>query len=123
MIYPIPNPSCATGPNPNSLNAGFPQFDVDKILVLSKDQPPSVNNAGSCRREASEGEAEGGGEGGGVRASVPVLEGVAVPVPGVPLGAMAVAVDPEPVLMMLGRADAPGEGERDDSLISRCRRQ
>ena len=46
MIYPIPYPSAATGPNPNSLRAGFPQFDVDRIEVPSVDQPGSVKMAG-----------------------------------------------------------------------------
>lgn len=46
MIYPIPYPSAATGPNPNNLNAGFPQFDVDKIDVLKVDQPGSVKMEG-----------------------------------------------------------------------------
>ena len=42
MIYPIPYPSAATGPNPNSRNAGLPQFDVDRMDVLRSDQPGSV---------------------------------------------------------------------------------
>ena len=48
IIYPIPYPSAATGPNPNSLNAGFPQFDVDKIDVLNTLHPGSVNIDGSA---------------------------------------------------------------------------
>lgn len=47
MIYPIPNPSCATGPNPNNLSAGFPQFEVERMLVLSTPHPGSVKMAGS----------------------------------------------------------------------------
>jgi len=43
MIYPIPYPSAATGPNPNSLSAGFPQFEVERIDVPSVSHPPSVN--------------------------------------------------------------------------------
>jgi hypothetical protein len=39
MIYPIPYPSAATGPNPNNLRAGFPQFEVDMIEVLRIDHP------------------------------------------------------------------------------------
>lgn len=46
MIYPIPYPSAATGPNPNRRSAGFPQFDVDMIDVPSSDQPGSVKMAG-----------------------------------------------------------------------------
>lgn len=46
IMYPIPNPSDATGPKPNSRKAGFPQFDVERMLVLSKPQPGSVNIAG-----------------------------------------------------------------------------
>ena len=48
MIYPIPYPSAATGPKPNSLNAGFPQFDVDNIDVFSVAHPPSRNISGSA---------------------------------------------------------------------------
>jgi len=46
MIYPIPKPSAAVGPNPNRRNAGFPQFEVDKIDVPNSAQPGSVNMAG-----------------------------------------------------------------------------
>lgn len=49
ILYPIPCPSAATGPNPNNLIAGFPQLLVDKIDVLSKLHPESVNIAGSAR--------------------------------------------------------------------------
>jgi hypothetical protein len=42
MIYPMPYPSAATGPNPNRRNAGFPQFEVDKIEVLRRFQPGSA---------------------------------------------------------------------------------
>lgn len=49
IIYPIPYPSAATGPNPNNLSAGLPQLLVDKIDVLSKLYPGSVNIAGSVR--------------------------------------------------------------------------
>jgi hypothetical protein len=31
MIYPMPYPSAATGPNPNRRNAGLLQFEVGKI--------------------------------------------------------------------------------------------
>ena len=48
MMYPMPYPSAATGPKPNSRSAGFPQFDVDKIDVLSSCQPGSVKIAGSA---------------------------------------------------------------------------
>ena len=47
MMYPIPYPSAATGPKPNSRNAGFPQLDVDKMDVLSVRHPGSVKIAGS----------------------------------------------------------------------------
>lgn len=46
MIYPIPYPSAATGPKPNSLNAGLPQFEVDKIDVDRSAQPGSVKISG-----------------------------------------------------------------------------
>lgn len=46
MIYPMPNPSAATGPKPKSLRAGFPQFDVDRILVFSSAQPGSLKISG-----------------------------------------------------------------------------
>jgi len=46
IMYPIPYPSLATGPNPNSLSAGFPQFEVDKIDVDNKAQPGSVKISG-----------------------------------------------------------------------------
>ena len=36
MIYPIPYPSAATGPNPNNLKAGFPQLLVDKMDVPNR---------------------------------------------------------------------------------------
>ena len=47
MMYPIPYPSAATGPNPNSRNAGFPQLDVDRIERFRTCQPASVKIAGS----------------------------------------------------------------------------
>jgi len=46
MIYPIPKPSAAVGPNPNTRNAGFPQFSVEKIDVPNSAQPGPVNMAG-----------------------------------------------------------------------------
>jgi hypothetical protein len=46
MIYPIPYPSAATGPNPNNLSAGLPQFDVDKMDMPSCAHPGSVKIAG-----------------------------------------------------------------------------
>ena len=46
IIYPIPYPSAATGPNPNSLNAGLPQLDVERIDVPSRAHPGSVNIEG-----------------------------------------------------------------------------
>ena len=46
----MPYPSAATGPNPNSLNAGFPQLEVLNIDVLSNSQPGSVKIAGSDLR-------------------------------------------------------------------------
>lgn len=46
MIYPIPYPSAATGPKPNKRSAGFPQFEVDKMDVLSRFQPGSAKIAG-----------------------------------------------------------------------------
>jgi hypothetical protein len=46
IIYPMPYPSLATGPNPNNLSAGFPQLEVDKIDVDSKAQPGSVKMLG-----------------------------------------------------------------------------
>lgn len=46
MIYPIPNPSAATGPNPNNLSAGLPQLEVERILVLSNPQPGSLKISG-----------------------------------------------------------------------------
>jgi hypothetical protein len=58
MMYPMPNPSCATGPKPNNLNAGLPQFDVERMLVFNTDHPGSVNIAGSVRL------ADGGDRGG-----------------------------------------------------------
>jgi hypothetical protein len=42
MIYPMPYPSAATGPNPNRRNTGFLQFEVDKIEVLRRFQPGSA---------------------------------------------------------------------------------
>lgn len=47
IIYPIPNPFEATGPNPNSLNAGLPQLEVDKIDVLREAHPESEKIIGS----------------------------------------------------------------------------
>ena len=47
MMYPIPYPSAATGPKPNSRSAGLPQFYVERIEVLRSDQPGSVKMAGS----------------------------------------------------------------------------
>ena len=47
MIYPIPNPSAATGPNPNSLSAGFPQLDVERMDRLRRCQPWSVKIDGN----------------------------------------------------------------------------
>lgn len=46
MIYPIPYPSPVTGPNPNNLSAGLPQFEVDKIDVDNNPQPGSVKILG-----------------------------------------------------------------------------
>ena len=46
MMYPIPKPSEATGPNPNRRRAGLPQLEVDKMLVLIRCQPGSVNKLG-----------------------------------------------------------------------------
>jgi hypothetical protein len=46
MIYPKPYPSPAVGPKPNSLSAGLPQFDVDKMDVLRSSHPGSVNIEG-----------------------------------------------------------------------------
>ena len=47
MMYPIPNPSAATGPNPNSLSAGFPQLDVERMDRLRRCQPWSVKIDGN----------------------------------------------------------------------------
>lgn len=47
IMYPIPYPSAATGPNPNNLKAGFPQFEVLKIEVLKSPYPWSVKILGS----------------------------------------------------------------------------
>ena len=47
MMYPIPYPSAATGPNPNRRSAGFPQFEVERIERPSTCQPLSVKIAGS----------------------------------------------------------------------------
>lgn len=57
-MYPMPNPSCATGPKPNNLNAGLPQLDVERILLFNKDQPESVNIVGSVRLVGDRGGAE-----------------------------------------------------------------
>ena len=46
MMYPMPYPSAATGPNPNRRNAGFPQFDVDSTEWLMTCHPGSVKTAG-----------------------------------------------------------------------------
>ena len=46
MMYPMPYPSPVTGPNPNNLSAGFPQFEVDKTDVDSNAQPGSVKMLG-----------------------------------------------------------------------------
>lgn len=46
MIYPIPYPSAATGPNPNNLNAGLPQFDVERMDVFKTCQPGSKKISG-----------------------------------------------------------------------------
>ena len=42
IIYPIPYPSAATGPNPNSLKAGLPQLDVERMEVPRRAHPGSV---------------------------------------------------------------------------------
>ena len=42
IIYPIPYPSAATGPNPNSLKAGLPQLDVERMEVPRSAHPGSV---------------------------------------------------------------------------------
>ena len=47
MMYPIPYPSAVTGPKPNRRNAGFPQFDVERIDRLRMSHPLSVKIAGS----------------------------------------------------------------------------
>lgn len=47
MMYPMPYPSAATGPNPKSRSAGFPQLDVLRMDVLRSDQPGSVKIDGS----------------------------------------------------------------------------
>ena len=42
IMYPIPYPSAATGPNPNSLKAGLPQLDVERMEVPRRAHPGSV---------------------------------------------------------------------------------
>lgn len=46
IIYPIPYPPAATGPKPNNLSAGLPQFEVDKIEVDNSVHPGSAKIAG-----------------------------------------------------------------------------
>jgi hypothetical protein len=60
IIYPIPYPSAATGPNPNSLRAGFPQFDVEMIEVLNVAQPGSLKIAGILLRATGRGAGSSG---------------------------------------------------------------
>jgi hypothetical protein len=45
----MPNPSCATDPKPNNLNAGLPQLDVERMLVFNTVHPGSINMGGSVR--------------------------------------------------------------------------
>ena len=59
MMYPIPNPSCATAPKPNNRNAGLPQLDVERLLMFIAVHPGSVNNTGSVCL-AGGGDREGG---------------------------------------------------------------
>ena len=66
IMYPMPNPSCATGPKPNNLNAGLPQLDVERMLVFNTVHPGSTNIEGSVcllgggdRRELDSSEDEG----------------------------------------------------------------
>lgn len=46
IMYPIPYPSAATGPKPNNLRAGLPQFEVERMDVPSVAQPESVKILG-----------------------------------------------------------------------------
>jgi hypothetical protein len=46
MMYPIPYPSAVTGPKPNSLRAGLPQFEVERMDVPRVAHPGSVKIAG-----------------------------------------------------------------------------
>ena len=46
-MYPIPKPSAATGPKPNSRSAGFPQFEVERMDRFKMCHPLSVKMAGS----------------------------------------------------------------------------
>lgn len=48
MMYPMPYPSAAVGPKPNSRSAGLPQFDVERIDVPRVDQPLSRKISGSA---------------------------------------------------------------------------
>ena len=96
MIYPIPYPSAATGPNPNRRSAGFPQFDVDRIDVLSSAQPGSVKIAGIAA----------------------LLQ--PPPLGALPLPLLALL----PLSLVVGEGGAwSGEGSSVPSCISRCRRQ
>ena len=62
-MYPMPNPSRATGPKPNNLNAGLPQLDVERMAVFNEAHPESVNIVGSVRLV-------GGDRRGGVKAGL-----------------------------------------------------
>ena len=46
MIYPMPNPSCTTGPKPKSRRLGFPQFDVDRMVWFNFLYAKEEKNAG-----------------------------------------------------------------------------
>lgn len=59
MMYPIPYPSAATGPKPNSLRAGFPQFEVERMDVPSVAQPGSVKRVGILVNSCNGGEVPG----------------------------------------------------------------
>jgi hypothetical protein len=47
MMYPIPYPSATTGPKPNNLRAGLPQFEVERMDVASVAHPGSVKIPGT----------------------------------------------------------------------------
>src|SRR5436190_23491736 len=46
MMYPMPNPSPEVGPNPKCRSDGFPQFDVERTVLLILSQPGSMKRAG-----------------------------------------------------------------------------